>query len=103
MTQCKQHAAGKCGAELCLNGRRPRCALYAPARKQAAYGWDVTVQFARCNILYQDTFHWRGCTETAARRKGMLKTHAQSITAVAPLTEAEWIRAYGDPRLKNES
>ncbi len=100
MTQCIHKSRGHCGGELCNMGRR--CDRYKPARAHKAYGWDVTVRMVR-PINSQKTYHWRGCSENAARRKGMLKAGAVEIVSVEPLSEDQWIRAYGDPRLKNES
>ncbi len=99
MIQCKNHARGECGAELCHAGRRPRCARYAAARRYAAYGWEVTVRFG-LPLCCEQTYHWRGCSEAAARRKGMLKSRAEQIVAIEPVTEEQWIRAYGDPDLQ---
>ncbi len=100
MIQCIQKARGHCGGELCNMGRR--CDRYEPARAKKAYGWDVTVRFG-FPLLCDRTFHWRGCSATAARRKGMLKPHAIKIVSINLVPEAEWIRAYGNPELKNES
>ena len=102
MIQCKNQSRDKCGGELCAGGLRPRCKLYRPARDYGAYGWDVTVRF-HMPINGERTYHWRGCTAAAARRKGMLKSHAAEIVAIEPITENQWIRAYGDPSLKAES
>ncbi len=96
MIQCKHIAAGKCGGELC---RVTHCPRYTPARDYGAYGWDVTVRFGPPRLC-EETFHWRGCSAAAARRKGMLKSHAVEIIAVEPVSEEEWIRAYGDPEQK---
>ncbi len=100
MIQCREYAKGRCGGEICWNGRRPRCARYRPDRAYKAYGWLVTVQFGPPGY-HTRQYHWRGCTENGARRKGMLITCAQKIISVEPVTEQEWIRAYGDPDLRD--
>lgn len=96
MIECKHYARGECGKELCT-ARGRICERYEPAKKYAAFGWEVTVRFAPGSRKPDATFHWHGLTEAAARRKGMLKTNASEILSVEPVTEEQWIRAYGNP------
>jgi hypothetical protein len=63
------------------------------------FGWEVDVEFAPASGKKPQTFHWRGCTERAARTKAILKLHAQRITEVRPVNEEQWMRAYGMGRL----
>ena len=93
MQRCKH--LGICG-EICWHGRR-RCIglegrTYEPARKFKAFGWEIEVEFRQGHTK---SFHYRGCTEGGARRKGMLKTHAMRIVACEPITEEQWVKAYG--------
>lgn len=61
-----------------------------------AFGWEVDVRFQDGGMK---TFHWRGCSRKAAWMKGMLKTRATEILEIRPVTEAEWVRAYGIGRM----
>jgi len=72
------------------------CKDHEPVRKFKAFGWEVIVEFFD---YHQETFHWRGCTENGARRKGMLKTCASKIIKVIPVTEEQWLRSYGLGRM----
>ncbi len=81
-----------CSAKACNDGKSPRCRYYRPAKRYKAFGWDVTVRFADG---HEEMYHWRGCTEADARRKGLLKSHAREIVRVEALDEETWIRAYG--------
>ena len=97
MIQCIEFAKGRCGGEVCAQGEKPRCNKYSPARKYKSFGYEVTVKF-----MYgkEKKFHWCGLTEITARRKGMLKTLATEIVNVEPVTEEQWIRAYGVPGMR---
>jgi len=56
---------------------------------------DVVVSVRTGMVGTEDRqFHWRG-SAASCRRKAMLKTGAVRIVSVAPVTEAQWIRAYG--------
>jgi hypothetical protein len=59
------------------------------------FAWDVDVEFDPRSGKKIETFHWRGCSENAAKRKGMLKDHALRILEIRPLSEDVWRRAYG--------
>lgn len=97
MIECLFFAKGKCGAELCERGKKPRCSKYEPARKYKAFGYCVTVRFQNGETK---EYHWSGLTESGARRKGMLKTCASKIENVEPLTEEQYIRAFGVPGMR---
>jgi hypothetical protein len=73
-----------------------KCTDYTPERTYKAFGWDVTVRF---QDGHTEIFHWRGCTENRARRKAMMKRCSVQIISVVPVTEAEWLRAYGLGRM----
>ena len=64
-----------------------------------AFGWEVTVEFSPQSGKAPRMFHYRGCGAAAARRKGLLKRHAFQVTSVEPVTEEQWIRAYGIGRM----
>jgi hypothetical protein len=66
-------------------------------REAKPFGWEVTVEFWGTTAL--KTFHWRGCSEHRARSNGMLKPRARRIVCVTPVSEAEWLRAYGIGRM----
>ena len=66
---------------------------------QKVVGWEITVQFYFNSGKPEQAFHWIG-TEAACRRKGMLKSNAEKIVKADPITAEEWLRAYGDPRLR---
>jgi hypothetical protein len=91
--KCRQE--NTCGAA-CQFGDAPRCKDFEPARKFKAFGWDVEVRF---HDGHTETFHWRGCTERAAHVKGMMKVLAKEIVKIEPVTEEEWLRAYGMGRM----
>lgn len=63
------------------------------------FGWEVDVEFHFNSGKKPQTFHWRGCSERAARLKAMLKSNALRVTAVRPVDEETWIRAFGIGRL----
>jgi hypothetical protein len=67
--------------------------------KNKPYGYEVTVRYYPSSGKPDETFHYRGCTEHGARHKGLLKSCADSIVSVIPLTEKEWIGAYGRPEV----
>jgi hypothetical protein len=63
--------------------------------KNVPFGWEVDVHFYFSSGRPDQTFHYRGCTEKAARRKALLKTHADRVLAVRPVSKEAWIRTYG--------
>jgi hypothetical protein len=63
------------------------------------FGWEVTVEFHPSTRKPAETFHWRGGTERAARKKGILKPHAIRIVLVTPVSEEAWIQTYGQGRM----
>ena len=73
-----------------------KCTDYKTERTYKAFGWDVTVRF---QDGHTEMFHWRGCTEGAARRKGLLKVGSVEVVSVEPVSEEVWIRAYGIGRM----
>lgn len=97
MIRCKHWDRGECGAEQCRQHRGRTCERYEPSRNYGAFGWTVTVEFRDFTTR---EFHWCGCRETDAKRKGMLKSCARRIVACEPVTQEQWFRAYGDPDLK---
>lgn len=59
------------------------------------YGCEVTVAIRTGVIATEEkTFHWRG-SESACRRKAMLKIGAVHVVKVVPLDERQYISAYG--------
>lgn len=69
------------------------------------FGWDVTVEYIQRFENVRELYHFRGCSEAAAkskaRRKAIFKPHARDVRVVSahPLTEQHWIGAYGLGRL----
>ena len=70
------------------------------------FGWEVDVESCEFMVYIPGddrntvkTFHWRGCSEATARRRGLMKPNAQAVVAVRPVSEAAWIRAYGIGRM----
>lgn len=63
--------------------------------RSLTFGWEVDVEFMRSSGKPPQTFHYRGCTEAAARRKVIFKPNFERVVAVRPVTEDEWVRAYG--------
>ena len=101
MIRCKRWDKGECDAELCFGMRKRVCELYEPARAYKAFGWVVTVRFAYAAKLPDREFHYCGCRESDARRKAMLKSHAQEIISIEPVkTREQWVFAFGNPEEK---
>jgi hypothetical protein len=84
---------------LCQTAPIKDCLQYIPVRTYKSFGWEVTVRFQPASNKPDQMFHYRGCTEGMARRRGMLKKNADSIFSVTPVTEEEWKRAYGIGRM----
>jgi len=63
--------------------------------KDRAFGYEVEVEFQRASGKPNALFHWRGLSESAARRKGMMKSNAQRIVKVEAISREEWIRGFG--------
>lgn len=63
--------------------------------KTPVIGHEVIVTIRTGMVGTEDQqFHWRG-SATSCRRRAMLKTGAVRVVQVIPVTEAQWIRAYG--------
>jgi hypothetical protein len=76
----------------------------APPKEVKAFGFEVDIEIATgVGASKTITKHWRLKHVSQARSKGMLTPNARRVLAVRPLTEKEWIAAYGDPRMKAES
>ena len=98
MIQCKHYDRGDCHGELCARGHKQPCGKYEPARKYKAFGWVVTVRFRNWPYTEDKMFHYCGCRETDARRKGMLKSNATEIIRVEAVETCEqWVFAFGNP------
>jgi len=63
------------------------------------FGWEVDVEFQPASGKPRQTFQWRGISRGAARTKGIMKSNAARVTDIRPVTEEEWIRAYGIGRM----
>lgn len=64
------------------------------------FGWEVDFAIRMGIISVKSaTCHYRGCTEQAARRKAMARPQASHVIAVRPVTEEEWVRAFGIGRM----
>lgn len=61
------------------------------------FGWEVDVEFGLGKP--RETFHWRNCSRATARMRGLLKPLAISVVEIRPVTEEQWIRAYGIGRM----
>lgn len=64
------------------------------------FGWEVQV-FICDRIIKEEwnsevkTFAYRGCDRRQAERRALMKPHAYKVKQTIPLTEKEWISAYG--------
>lgn len=63
------------------------------------FGWEVDVEFHHASGKPMQTFHWRGCSKGSARTKGLMKRLAARVVEIRPVTEEQWIRAYGIGRM----
>jgi hypothetical protein len=64
-------------------------------KTERAFGYEVEVEFQRASGKPNHLFHWRGISENAARRKGMMQSNALRIVKVDPVTREEWIQGFG--------
>ena len=64
-----------------------------------AFGWEVDVEFQPASGKPKQTFHWRGCSRRAAYVKGIMKRNAARVSDIRPVSEEEWLRAYGLGRM----
>lgn len=69
-----------------------RCRNADPNR---VYGFDITYVTVDGREL---TCHYVTDSEQTARRKAMLRTHAREVTNLRPLTEAQYVKAFGRGR-----
>lgn len=80
------------------------CLVEGQATNAKAFGYDVEIEVwagpASTKTIWK---HWRVKTISAAKQRGMLIANAKGVLQCLPLTEKEWITAYGDPRMKAES
>jgi len=75
-----------------------------------AYGYEVEIETDDW-IPHKDgglqrrkiTKHWAVKSYRAAVRKGLAIKRAHSVTKLTPMSEAEYIRAFGDRRMNSES
>ena len=58
--------------------------------------------------IYMDYFkmktirrHWIG-SQATCKRKAILVSGSYGVSCMEPITAAEWIRGYGDPRIKEK-
>ena len=81
------------------------CLVEKPLEKTApAFGFDVEIEIADGPASSKTIWkHWRLKRPAQARGKGMLVSCAKRVLQVLPLTEKQWIAAYGDLRMKAES
>lgn len=82
---------GKCPACGCPEFRSGK---YPPPK---AYGFDLVV--SRNGGLPDERCHYAG-TEAACRKKAMLRHNASAVLSCEPLTEEQYLRAYGRARRK---
>jgi hypothetical protein len=67
------------------------------------YGWEVEVSYLQQFLPQSETYHFRGCSEAAAKRKSywkaVMKRHSSDIVGgrATPLDQETWFRAYGSP------
>jgi hypothetical protein len=77
-------------------------------RKRAArglpFGWDIEVEFSKSMFYtpnwegnWKKSFHYKECTEAAARKRALSHPHAQAVTRVTRIeTEDQYRRAFGN-------
>lgn len=61
------------------------------------YGFDCQIELNGSEPIWK---HYVG-TEAAVRRKCMMVTRARRVLCMNPLTREQWVRCYGDPRVRN--
>lgn len=83
--------------------KEPSINNQAPEKHQAPsakpWGFDVVVEFRGPEGFVTKTLHKQG-SETAVRRWAMLKPHAVRVVSVSPYTREQWIRVWGDGRVR---
>jgi hypothetical protein len=60
------------------------------------YGYEVVAQMSDGS---QKMFHYVG-TIGQAKRKTVLRPHVRQVISATPVTWEQWLRAYGDPRIR---
>jgi hypothetical protein len=68
-------------------------------KKPKPYGWELDVEFLPQSGKSPTTLHYRGCSEHVARIRAAFKVGFYRVAEVRPVTEDEWIRAYGLGRM----
>lgn len=68
------------------------------------FGWDVDVEIVRVTQAAMVQYHYRGCSKAVAIRKALMAARATPhlevrLVKTAPLTEDQWVRAYGLGRM----
>jgi hypothetical protein len=65
----------------------------------AVVGYEVEIYINnfRTKTIWK---HWIG-SEGTCRRKGILFRDGWGVASMEPITAAQWIRGYGDPRIKD--
>ena len=81
------------------------CLVEKPAEKVAdVFGFEVEIEIATGPASSTTIWkHWRLKHQAMARNRGMMVSCAKRVLQILPLTEKQWIAAYGDPRMKAES
>lgn len=66
------------------------------------FGYDVCIEL-NAGFMRRETIqkHFLG-TQSRARRRAMEVPRAVKVLKMEPLTERQWVAAYGDPRLKRK-
>lgn len=70
-----------------------------PKPKEKPWGYDVTIEFQKGAQRYTEEHHKQG-SESKVRRWALMKPHARAVLELRPYTREEWIRAWGDGRLR---
>jgi hypothetical protein len=89
---------------LTKEGQRCRACKTVPASAPKPFGWDVEVEFWDGMVYcpgypgnWRKTFHYKGPSESTAKKRAMAKPHAQAVLSTkAWATEADYVHAYGN-------
>ena len=62
------------------------------------YDCEIYTDYFKMKTIWK---HWVG-SEATCRRKAMQVTLSYGVASMKPITAAQWIRGYGDPRDKSK-
>jgi hypothetical protein len=96
VTSCQAALADK--SDLVAESRKRPEAPSLPSG-EPAFGWEVEIEFHAGSRKPNQTFHYKTPHSTTAASKAMLNRNAYRVVKFNPLTEEQYVRAYGIGRM----